>query len=379
MRAVARMCVGVGCLSATFANVPARQDERPAENSAPQATPDDATLRAAWATLDATARGEIAEWFRAEVTRKPTFQNTLIRYALKTLERAPYDWPEAPQRAPLYDARTHAPGQPIVRRFLSERSSAARSELERMFAGVPTRRLGSAWRYDYAGGDLQRVADHMDPTRIFENGLAGAPPDLDLAEALVERMLDDGSERAAHAAFAHAYADRTGRAFPGITLYDAWCSGEELEMPDVECLGVLHDLEDDWQTFVAPVPEAQHEALYDRLGARFTHARRQRGLRHALARVWLTGDAVLRDGYAGNLLRFHALWERHSSTPSALAAELPDAAGWEAWLRAQEEAVDADSALWQQGLVRRATLRADAAVARSTLVAVMREFGALER
>jgi hypothetical protein len=42
---------------------------------------------------------------------------------------------------------------------------------------------------------LRRVVSADEPQRIFENALRGHPPKLDLAEALVERMLDDGSQK----------------------------------------------------------------------------------------------------------------------------------------------------------------------------------------
>ena len=45
-------------------------------------------------------------------------------------------------------------------------------------------------------------------------------------------------ERSALAAFGPAYTDRNGNVYPGVTLYDAWASGPEIEMPDVDVLGV---------------------------------------------------------------------------------------------------------------------------------------------
>ena len=83
--------------------------------------------------------------------------------------------------------------------------------------------------------------------------------------------MDDGSMKSVMTAFSHAYADRQGNAFPGITLYDAWSSGAEMEMPDVECLGIVHDLLDDWKTWKAPV--RKQESLYDAIGELFVKAR----------------------------------------------------------------------------------------------------------
>jgi signal transduction histidine kinase len=65
-----------------------------------------------------------------------------------------------------------------------------------------------------------RLRDPDDAAALFENALAGAPPDTDLVEAYVERALDDGAQQAALAAVAHAYTDRDGNVYEGLTLYD---------------------------------------------------------------------------------------------------------------------------------------------------------------
>ena len=69
-----------------------------------------------------------------------------------------------------------------------------------------------------------------------------------------------------------------------------------------------------------------------RVGELFQELHRHRGLRHALARCYAAGDPVLRDGYAGHLDRFHALWDQASSRPSELAPKLPEPDKWEDFL-----------------------------------------------
>ena len=342
------------------------------------ADPTDDELRTAWRALEPSDREEVAAWFTAEAGRMDTFQAGLMRHVYRSLETDRYAWPEAPERPPTYDPETHAPAQPIPRRFLDPDSRSVRAWTEEVFARNPPRRLASGWRYDYGARTVQRLAPIEDPERIFENGLAGFPPDLDLVEALVEQALDDGSQQAAHAAFGHAYADRDGRAYPGVTLYDALGSGLEIEMPDVECLGVVHDLLDDWDTWVAPVSPFQHDELYERIGALWLPASRHRELRRALARVYLSGDPALDGAWSLSLERLHAYWERASSDPAKLAAELPDTEEWEDWLREEGRAVDRDRKLRAAADVRRRTLAGDAVRVRATLVWVMREYGALD-
>ncbi|MCA8980265.1 MAG: hypothetical protein H6831_06145 [Planctomycetes bacterium] len=347
----------------------------PADPRVPE-DPSDNDLRVAWRRLEPAQRADLIEWFRAEAEWLDTFQLRLVKFVIESEERDPGTWPEL-EPAPTYDPQVHAPAQPIARRPMSPGAAADRAR-KKFFEKVPARRLRSAWTYDYVGGTLRHGPDVDDPERIFENALAGFPPRLDLAEALVERALDDGSQRDVLTAFAHAYSDREGTVIPGVTLYDAWCSGQDMEMPDVECLGILHDLTDDWRSFKAPVPGAKQKRLYDKIGALFVPAYHHRGLRNAIARSYLSGSPVLRDGYQESLDRFHALWEQHSSTPSAVREVLPAAEDWEKFLTKLVKDCRGDKALREGGERRRAALDADSARVRALLVRLMREAGYLD-
>ena len=119
--------------------------------------------------------------------------------------------------------------------------------------------------------------------------------------------------------------------------------------------------------------------LYRKIGELYVEARRHRGLRHALARTYLTGDAVLRDGYQSNLYRLHTLWDMNKSTPKEFAKRLPSVDDWEDWLEETFKRIDKDKKLRAAGAGRIATLKEDSAWVRATLVRVMREFGALKR
>lgn len=337
--------------------------------------PTDEALRAAWKRVAKEERGELAEWFASEARSLDALQSRLVRELFAALDRDPYDWPAAPDRPPLFDPTVHCPGDPIPRRWTSE--SSKKDWLRRVFRLEPKRELAAAWRYDYGRGEVVRTADARDPERVFENALAGFPPDLDLAEALVERALDDGSLRAAHAAFGHAYADREGNAYPSVTLYDAWASGLEIEMPDVECLGIYHALAGDWKTYVAPIPGDRHDELYARIEELFVPVKAQRSLVQCLARAYLAAEPELPVLFVPHADRLHALWARFG-TPAALAADLPDdAAGLDGWLERRGAEVDSDARAWSAGQERKQELAEGARAVRATLVRVMREAGAL--
>ena len=342
----------------------------------PAEDPTDTDLRVAWRRLEPAQRADLIEWFRAEAEWLDTFQVKLVRFVIESEERDPGTWPEL-EPAPTYDPVVHAPAQPIARKRMAPGSAADRAR-KQFFENVPERRLRSAWTYDYVDRVLRQGPDVGDPERIFENALAGFPPRLDLAEALVERALDDGSQREVLKAFAHAYSDRAGTVIPGVTLYDAWSSGKQMEMPDVECLGILHDLTDDWRSFKAPVPDSKHKKLYDKIGKLFVPAHHHRGLRHAIAQCYLIGTPVLRDGYQESLDRFHALWEQKSSTPSSMLEALPAADDWEEFLTDLVKACRTDKTLREGGERRRAALDADSTRVRALLVRLMREAGYLD-
>lgn len=339
--------------------------------------PTDEQVLAAWGKLEPAMQEEIVEWFRSEVVWLDTFQNKLLRFVLTDLERDPGTWPLA-QPAPYYDPATHAPAQPIARKALAPTSSALEKKREEFFFRVPARRLDSAWVYDYAAREPRRTQRRDDPDRLFRNALNGFPPDLDLAEALVEMALDDGAEREAAAAFGHAYTDRTGNVFTGLTLYDAWASGSNMEMPDIDNLGILHDLTGEWKKFVAPVPGHKQKPLYNVVGDLFQSIHRHRGLRHALAMTYFSGYPALRDNYGPNLERLHALWDEHESTPEKIFEELPAAKDWEKFLKKWIAKHDKSKTLKEAGVTRRDTLHNDGLWVRKTLVDIMLKAELLE-
>jgi hypothetical protein len=335
----------------------------------------DAQVHNAWKQLTPEGRVEVSQWFAAEVDDLETFQARLIKWVLDAQEVDPGTWPDA-ERAPVFDPATHAPAQPIPRVWLAPDDPRTLKLRQRVFRGVPARLLDPAYRYDYASGELRRLGDPEDPQRVFANGLAGLPPKLTLAEALVERALDRGELRDAFGAFAHAYTDRSGKAYPEVTLYDAWGSGIEMEMPDVDCLGIVHDLLDDWKTWKAPV--RKQKSLYRRIGEVYEDVRRHRQLRGALARCWLQAQPALEGGHATALVNYHALWETVDSDPTALSKDLPDPDAWKDYLAAWARRCLREEPLFRSGEARAAALAADQARVRGTLLRIMQEFGAFD-
>lgn len=338
----------------------------------------DERARRAFEALSVEEQRDLLLWFAAECENLRTFQHTLIRYVLDAETRPVEGWP-ALAPAPIYDPKVHSPGQPIPRRPLAAGSSDAVAVRNLLLSAPGTRRLDSGWMVDYAQRTLVRLPHQDDPRRMFENALLGMSPDWDLAEALVELALDDGSLQKEFTAFAHAYTDRWGGVYPGVTLYDAYASLQTIEMPDVDTLGVLHDLVGEWDLYQAPVAAHQHEELYAKTGAIFKRLIRHRGLRTNLARTYLCGTAELRDGYGNNLDNFHALWESVSSDPATLAAQLPDDAGWRDYLQAWVDRCAAEPELLMKGTLRHAQLAREELAVRATILRLLGEYGAYAR
>lgn len=338
----------------------------------------DEELRLLWEGLSAEERRDVVEYADLDLSHAQTFQLALVRHVLGTLECDPLMLDAAP--APLwFDPTVHAPAQPIERRLLPADSQKLLAARRSMQAALPSRRVEPAFAYDWGTRAVVRTGERDDPTRRFEELLAGRSPDHDLCEALVLRAIDDGEQTTVLAAFAHLYTDRDGNAYPGITLYDAWSSGASIEMPDVDTLGLVHVIDDEWKRWKAPVPAKQQQSLYSHLGEYFVAARHHRGLREALASTYLTGEPTYRDGYtSGNTVGFHALWNRASSDPTALEPLLPEAKDWAAFLERINAEFERDREAWRGGEQRRETLIADARFVRSRLVAILDDLGHFE-
>jgi len=205
------------------------------------------------------------------------------------------------------------------------------------------------------------------------------PPSWDLAGALVERALDDGKLQPIFRAFSHAYTDRWGGVYPGVTLYDAHASNTQLEMPDVDTLGIVHEALDDWKSWHSIVTPDQQPSLYAKIAELFMQVHRHRGLRQNVARTYLAGTTDLRDSYQHNLDNFHALWESAASEPAKLLPRLPDSEGWYAFLQGWADSFATDVEVYHKGLVRRAVLDQNSYLVRQKLLGILDQYQAYRR
>jgi hypothetical protein len=342
------------------------------------AGPTDEELHDAWLGLSEGDRQDTVDWFVAECDRATHFRAGLERYVMELHRGKQFQWPDAPGDPPLYDTRKHTPAQLIPRAFVDTSRERYAATVAKLRGGQKARDLRPAYRYDWSVGSVVRLGAWDDPERLAFNASRGLSPYTDLVEALVEQRLDAGEVRDEARAFAHAYADRSGHAYREITLYDAWSSGTEIEMPDVECLGMLHDLEDDWHSFVAPVPGRKQRPLYDRLGVHYAKLRKYRALRTALARTYLAAEPALPGGYGPSVLRLHGFWELQSSDPERMGEDLPTTKGWGAWFEERAAQADDDPEVVARSRARMESLRASREQTRRTWRGILQEYGAFD-
>ena len=335
-------------------------------------------LYAAWESLSEGDRRDSVDWFVAESDRAQDFRSTLERFVLDQHRANRYGWPDAPIAPPLYDTAKHCPAQLIPRKFVDTGNKRFAATVEKLVGGRRKRDRQDAFRYDWAAGTVVTCGQWDTPERIAFNASRGLSPYTALVEALVEQQLDAGEVRAEAAAFAHAYSDRSGNAYREITLYEAWSSGAEIEMPDVECLGMLHDLEDDWHSFTAPVPGRKQRPLYDRLGVHYAKLRKYRALRTALARTYLSADPVLPGGYGPSKLRLNGFWELQSSDPTKMAEDLPTVKGWGKWFDERAAQADDDPDVVARSRARMNSLAESQAWSRRTFQGILKEYGAFD-
>ncbi len=340
----------------------------------------DADLRAAWVSMGDDAKLEFAEWFRFECGELPTVRARTIAFVLDSLDEDVGSF-EATRPSEPYDPALHAPALPIERHEVSRNSPRYAAVARKLAAPEVPGRVRALWTYDWGRGEIRRSGEPgtvLDATRVFENAVSGYPPQLDLACAIALQTLDDGSMRPSLSAFSHVYTDREGGVYPGITLYDAWSSGQTIEMPDVDALGIVHDVLEEWDRWISPVPTAQQVDLYRTIGDLYQPARRYRELREALVDVLFLGEPVMTGPYSTLRTNMHALWDEAGGDPARLVDTLPAGEDTRGFVAEAMQRTARGTELFTRGHERERHLVKDAAAFRRVLVGILRQMGALE-
>jgi hypothetical protein len=165
-----------------------------------------------------------------------------------------------------------------------------------------------------------RTGAELGDDERFANYVHGYAPGADQVVAQALEALDtDPQQQKLAAYFEHLYADREGRVFEGVTLFDAWHSGIVVEMPDTDAIAYARSILLT-QSFVSPIPaDRRRERLYARIKEGFAAHREYRSLRLAAAAALVAAEPRIEVTYEPLCRRSHWLWQKCEYQPKALA------------------------------------------------------------
>lgn len=212
--------------------------------------------------------------------------------------------------------------------------------------------------YDWSTATIVQASTALTDEHVFTNLVNGHLPGSDEAMAIVLAALDGDAEQKRNATlFGHLYADRDGRVFAGITLYDAWNSGKQIEMPDTDAIAFARQILGT-SSFSAPLPaDRRRDRLYAKMREAFATHREYRSLRNALAATFSTAAPKLDPAYESLVPRCHWLWAQCDDDLPRMAERLRRTADRTALLQEVDAAMATDASAG----VRRAQDLADLA------------------
>jgi len=221
-----------------------------------------------------------------------------------------------------YTAADYAPVAG-TRRLLAAEESRHRSATNRIrtFQFMPD--LDRQVDYDWRSGKAVRRGTPLSDEQQFANLLNGFFPCTDQAVAQVLAILDDDpTQRALGDYFEHLYGDRYGNVFAGVSLFDAWNAGIQLEMPDIDAIAFAR-LVLKSNVFTSPIPEdRRRDDLYQKMREAFESHRGYRTLRLAAAAAYVAGDPKIEPTYQPLVARCHWLWLECEHDPQRMAERL---------------------------------------------------------
>ncbi|MEM7203657.1 MAG: hypothetical protein AAF628_25560 [Planctomycetota bacterium] len=314
--------------------------------------PVDAAASGRFANLSEARQTELVEQLEAQARdlKAPLAQRI---FAMGTVDETP---PVAPPR-PLHDPKKYARGAPKRKLYAA---GTPEHDLAMQTATPPPflRDLHKQVYYCWRTGEVVRRAKPLSVRERFENLLHGFPPGSDVAVATILAALDQNDDqRAAAEFFCHGYADRDGRAFAGLTLYDAWNTGDVIEVPDVDAIAFERKVLGT-RKFRSPIPGgAKRTWLYEQIKSSMFDFRVYRSLREAAAAAFVAGEPDLDPQYAKLVPRFHYLFAHHDHDLAAIR-DLLSTTSRDQLLADTDEKVEQNSDEWLKRQDRQWSLQA---------------------
>lgn len=232
--------------------------------------------------------------------------------------------------------------------------------------------LHAAVWYDWRTGDVVRRAEPLSDVEAFDNLLHGYPIGSDAAVAHVLDVLDNAPAHRPMAQYLeHLYADLQARAYEDITLYEAWYSGEIVDIPDVDAIPFAVQILKS-RSYRSPIPRGRRRSrLYQKIRDATMEFRKYRTLREAAAAGFVRAEPILDPTYQLLVPRFHYLWAAEGESPERVAdwfGKLPDRA---AFLEKMDRTVKTDPTAFELREARTQEIAAMANKLRAMAVAAL--------
>lgn len=252
-----------------------------------QTTPDERALLDSFGKLAADKQAVIVQELETAIT---ALDLPLCQTVATLCERddAPKD-PLPLAKGPVWhDPKTFAPNLPIARKVLPENDPRIPEARGKFLRTKNQYELEGFFHYSMGENKIYRLRAQQSPLQKLELYLKGYPPNADKAREILLSVLDDEEQLDEQGKyFDHAYSDRDGNVYPGITIYDVWNSGKEIEMPDIDAIPFARAILKD-NSYKSPIPDGPGRTrLYQKIGEHFQSYRRYRELREAVAGYFL--------------------------------------------------------------------------------------------
>lgn len=231
------------------------------------------------------------------------------------------------EAAPVHDPEEWAKGAAPGRSRMAA-DSPRHQQVRAAFPALPfLDDLQTAIVYDWRHARVARREQGLSYDSRFANALGGWPPDADLivAHLLAEFDADDRQHKLAEY-FEHAWADLEARVYLDVTLFEAWCSGSQVDVPDVDAIPFATKILSD-RTFVSPIPAgARRTRLYEQIRTAAAEHRRYRSVVICAAVAALRAEPILDKSYADLVPRFHLAWVEAGGNLETMTRLVADAA-----------------------------------------------------
>jgi len=255
---------------------------------------------------------------------------------------------------PYHRAQDWAKGVAPDREFVVAGDERHTSVRQRFPAQTLLPDLHKAVWYDWASARIVRRARPLSTTEVMENIYHGYPPGSDDALAQLLKKFDNNPKMRRIAEYlSHLYADLTAQAFEGVTLYEAWYSGEQIDVPDVDAIPFERKILKT-RRFKSPIPAGRRRTnLYKKIRDQAFEFRKYRTLREAAAAAFLRARPKMDPTYELLVPRFHYLYVVHKDDTDAVAKLLRDVSNRDALIQRVDDRIRGSSTEYQKRLLRK--------------------------